>query len=116
MSAPVAHWEFWSQDPQQLADFYASAFDWKMTFLENMNYHLVNAEEGGIGGGIMKPQAGPWPGNMAFYIRVDDLETYKQRVVDAGGKIVVDRQEVPDVGTFSMFEDPDGRVVGIWQR
>ena len=29
----------------------------------------------GIGGGIMKPQDGAWPGNMTFYIDVADLVT-----------------------------------------
>ena len=116
MSAPVVHFELWSQDPDKLAAFYKQVFDWKMNFLEQMNYHLIEAGEGGIGGGIMKPQQGPWPGNMAFYISVDDIEKYKARVLEAGGKVVVERQEVPDIGTFALFADPDGRVLGIWQQ
>ena len=31
---------------------------------------------GGINGSIMKPQKGPWPGKLASYIDVDDLDTY----------------------------------------
>jgi predicted enzyme related to lactoylglutathione lyase len=64
----------------------------------------------------MKPQQGPWPGNMAFYIDVDDLATYRERIVDAGGKIIVEEQMVPGVGSFSLFEDPDGRVLGMWKQ
>lgn len=116
MSAAVAHFGFWSEEPDKLAAFYREVFDWKMNFLEQMDYHLIEASEGGIGGGIMKPQQGPWPGNMTFYIRVDDIENYKARVIEAGGKVVVERQEVPDVGTFALFADPDGRVLGIWQQ
>ncbi len=118
MPAPtVAHWEFWSENPDTLAEFYRRAFDWNVNFVPNLNYHLVESGgEGGIGGGIMKPQAGPWPGNMAFYIRVDDLDRYRKSIVAAGGKIIVEEQQVPDVGTFSLFEDPDGRVLGIWKE
>jgi predicted enzyme related to lactoylglutathione lyase len=116
MSAPVAHFEFWSEDPDKLAAFYKQVFDWKMNFLQQMNYHFIEASEGGIAGGIMKPQEGPWPSNMSFYIRVDDIEKYKARVLEAGGKVVVERQEVPDVGTFALFADPEGRVLGIWQQ
>jgi len=47
---------------------------------------------------------------------VDDLDAFKERIKAAGGTIVVERQEVPDVGAFALFEDPDGRVLGIWQR
>ena len=64
----------------------------------------------------MKPQKGLWPGNMAFYINVDDLGTYRDRIVEAGGKVVVEETEVPQVGSFSLFEDPDGRVLGLWKQ
>ncbi len=33
----------------------------------------------------------------------------------AGGKVVVEEQEVPGMGAFSLFSDPDGRVMGIWK-
>ena len=32
-----------------------------------------------------------------------------------GGKVVLDEQEVPGMGWFSLFSDPDGRVMGIWK-
>ncbi|MCI0417219.1 hypothetical protein L0222_30985 [bacterium] len=51
---------------------------------------------------------------MSLYIDVDSLETCVQKIKDAGGKIVVERMEIPNVGAFSLFEDPDGRVMGLW--
>jgi uncharacterized protein len=64
----------------------------------------------------MKPQKGPWPGKLAFYIDVDDIDVYTSKITQAGGKIVVDKMEVPGVGLLSLFEDPDGRVLGMWQQ
>ena len=64
----------------------------------------------------MKPQRGPWPGKLAFYIDVDDLDTYSEKIRQAGGKIVVEKMDVPGVGQLSLFEDPDGRVLGMWQK
>ena len=117
MGQPVVHFEFWSEQPAHLADFYTKAFDWNIRLIEEMNYHMVESEgEGGIGGGMMTPQKGPWPGNMSLYIQVDDLDEFRQRIVDAGGKIVVERQDVPEVGAFCLFQDPDDRVLGIWQQ
>ena len=72
--------------------------------------------EGGINGGIMTPQKGPWPGNLAFYIDVDDLDIYSERILQAGGKILVDMMDVPGVGKLSLFSDPDGRVLGMWKQ
>ncbi len=117
MPHPVIHWELWSQDPQKCADFYAQAFGWSIKHLEEMGYHVVDTEDDdGINGGILQPQHGPWPGNMAFYISVEDLGEIKTRIVDAGGRILVDHQEVPNVGSFCLFEDPDGRVLGCWKQ
>ena len=117
MGCPVVHWELWSEDPDKAAEFYGKVFDWEIRSIPEMNYHIADTGgEGGINGGIMKPQQGPWPNNMAFYVDVNDLATYRQKIVDAGGKIVVEEMAVPGVGSFSLFEDPDGRVLGMWKQ
>ena len=117
MGNPVVHWELWSEDPDKAAEFYGKVFDWEMRSIPEMNYHLAETGgEGGINGGIMKPQEGPWPAKLTFYIDVDNLATYRQKITDAGGKIVVEEMEVPGVGSFTLFEDPDGRVIGLWKQ
>ena len=117
MGRPVVHWEFWSKDPQGVADFYARVFDWKVNYHPELNYRIVETGgEGGINGGIFQPQEGTWPGNMALYIDVDDLAAYGRKIVDAGGRLLVERQEVPGMGAFALFEDPEKRVLGIWQQ
>lgn len=115
MGRPVVHWEFWSQNPEKVSDFYARVFGWQIQHIPEMDYRLVETGgEGGINGGIMTPKQGPWPSNLAFYIDVDDLEAYCEKIRQAGGKIVVERMEVPGVGALALFEDPDGRVLGMW--
>ena len=72
--------------------------------------------QGGINGGIVKPdREGPWPGNMTLYINVDDLAAFRKKIVAAGGKIHVEDQEVPGMGTLSLFADPEGRLMGLWK-
>src|SRR5262245_6655310 len=115
MGKPVVHWEFWSKNPEKVSDFYAKVFDWKIQSTPEMHYTLVDTEnDAGIDGGIMKPEEGDWPGNMALYIDVDDLAKYRKKIQDAGGKIIVEEMEIPNVGAFTLFADPDGRVNGLW--
>jgi predicted enzyme related to lactoylglutathione lyase len=117
MGKPVVHWEFWTENLAKVSDFYAKVFDWKIQDMPGMNYRMVDTQGPGINGGIMTPQrSGPWPGNMSFYIDVEDLKSYRKRIVDAGGKILVEEQQVPGMGAFSLFSDPDGRVLGIWKQ
>jgi predicted enzyme related to lactoylglutathione lyase len=117
MGCAVVHWELWSKDPARVSDFYRKVFDWDIQHVPEMNYRMVETGgAGGINGGIMQPdRSGPWPGNMSFYINVDDLAAYRRKIVAAGGKVVVEEQEVPGMGSFSLFSDPDGRVMGIWK-
>jgi uncharacterized protein len=114
---PVVHWELMSKDPAKVSDFYARIFGWKVEHMPELNYRVVDTEaKGGINGGIVKPEReGPWPGNMLFYIDVDDLAAYRKKVVAAGGKIHVEEQEVPGMGSFSLFTDPEGRMMGLWK-
>ena len=117
MGSPVVHWEFWSESPAAISDFYRKVFDWDVKHIPEMDYHLVETGgKGGINGGIMTPKKGPWPGKLAFYIDVDDIDAYVKRIRGAGGKIHVEKQDVPGVGQFSLFEDPDGRVLGLWKQ
>ncbi|MEE8112247.1 MAG: VOC family protein [Acidobacteriota bacterium] len=117
MGRPVVHWEFWSEDPEKVSDFYKKVFDWEIRHIPEMNYRMVETGgTGGINGGIMKPQKGPWPGKLSLYIDVDDLDAYGKKIQEAGGKVVVDKMDVPGVGKLSLFEDPDGRVIGMWKQ
>ena len=117
MGKPVVHWEFWSQEPETVSKFYETVFEWKINHIPEMDYRLVDTGgEAGINGGIMKPKDGELPGNMAFYIDVDDIDTYVGKIKEAGGKMIVDKMEVPNVGWFALFKDPDDRVIGIWKQ
>jgi len=118
MGNPVVHWEFGTENPEKVSDFYSKVFDWKIQNFPEIKYRMVDTQAGaGINGGIMTPErSGPWPGNMSFYIDVEDLATYRKKIEQAGGKILVPEQEVPGMGSFALFSDPDGRVLGIWKQ
>ena len=117
MGRPVVHWELMSKDPAKLSDFYAGIFGWRIRHMPEMNYRIVETGgNGGINGGILKPEReGPWPGNMLFYIAVDDLAAYRKKIVAAGGKNHVEEHKVPGMGKFSLFTDPEGRMMGLWK-
>ena len=117
MACPVVHWEFLSKDPAKVSDFYRKIFDWKITPRPELNYNIVETGgQGGINGGIMKPdKPEPWPGLTTVYILVDDLAAYRKKITAAGGRILIEEQEVPGMGWLSLFTDPDGRMMGLWK-
>jgi uncharacterized protein len=117
MGSPVVHFEFWSKDPERISKFYSEMFGWNINAMPGMDYRFVETKnERGIGGGIMKPQeGGPWPGNMALYVEVDDIDAKLSQIEAAGGKVLVPKQQIPGMGWFALFEDPDARVNGLWE-
>jgi predicted enzyme related to lactoylglutathione lyase len=116
MGRPVVHFEFWSENPDNVSEFYRKVFDWDIRSIPGMNYHLVQTgDPGSLPGGIMKPSQ-HWATSMTLYIDVNDLDEYGARIRSAGGKILIEKMTVPNVGEFSLFEDPDGRVLGMWKQ
>jgi uncharacterized protein len=117
MGRPVVHWEMMSKDPAKVAAFYEKVFGWKIQHVPELNYRLVETGgKGGINGGILKPdRPEPWPGNMTLYVDVDDLSDYRKRIEAEGGTIHVAEQEVPGMGSFTLFTDPEGRMMGLWK-
>ncbi len=114
MGQPVVHFELWSDDPAGVSAFYEAIFDWKVTEYAGTPYRMVDTGGGGINGGITKPQTGPWPANLTFYIEVDDIDAYLQKIEAAGGKVLLPKTEVPNMGWLALFADPDGRPIGLW--
>jgi predicted enzyme related to lactoylglutathione lyase len=85
--------------------------------LPELNYRLVETgASAGINGGILKPQSGPWPGKLALYIDVDDIDSFNAKIRAARGRVILEKMDVPGVGQLSLFEDPDGRVLGMWKQ
>jgi predicted enzyme related to lactoylglutathione lyase len=107
----VSWFEVTGKDGDKLQQFYGGLFGWQIDADNPMRYGMVQAADGGIGGGI-----GPSPdggGHVTFYVAVDDPQAYLDRAEQLGGKTVVPVTEVPDMVTFARFADPEGNVVGV---
>jgi uncharacterized protein len=110
---PVNWFEIVGSDGATLQQFYADLFGWKIDANNPLQYGMVEAEEGGIGGGIGQAQQGT-PGHLTIYVDVDDPSAYLAKAEQLGGKTVMPPTEVPGFNiTFALFSDPEGHVVGL---
>ena len=115
MSHPVVHFEIAGKDGKRLQEFYGKLFDWKVDVQAEMgNYGMVEASEGGIGGGIFQAQEG-MGSFVTLYVSVDDLQAFLDRAERLGGKTVVPPTPIPNVGAFAMFRDPEGNLLGLFK-
>ena len=114
MANSVVWFEVVGSDGAQLQKFYGDLFGWSLQGAEgDESYGLVNAEKGGIGGGIGASQDGG-DGHVTFYVEVDDPSAYLARAQKLGGTIVLPPTEVPNYNlTFALFTDPQGHLIGL---
>lgn len=88
MPCKVVHFEVLGKDGVKLRKFYGELFDWQMSADNPMNYGLVPAAgEGSIGGGI--GQTDQERGHVTFYIEVNDVDRYLEKINQAGGSTIV---------------------------
>ena len=87
-----------------------------MTVRESLNnYAGINAEEGGIGGGIMPTTEDMPPNHVTIYIQVDGLQAYLDKAECLGGKTILPPILIADdIGSCAMSNDPSGNCIGLY--
>ena len=106
----IQHHEWTTRDPKRLQSFYGKVFDWK--FNEAMpGYTMID----GVGGIFALSQEQQMPIGVTNYVNVDDLSEKEDLIRKGGGQIYKSKQEVPGMGWFTIFADPDGNTVAMWQ-
>jgi hypothetical protein len=109
MGNPFVHVALNTTDPAKAKTFYGSLFDWTLEDVDmggGMTYTMIKVGDG-TGGGLMKH---PMPGAPSIwipYVLVGD--------VAASTTIIKDVSEVPNMGLFSIVQDPTGGVIGLWE-
>lgn len=49
-----------------------------------------------------------------FYVQVDDVQGYLDKVASLGGKTLVPPVDIPS-GTFAWFSDLEGNTIRLWK-
>lgn len=119
---PVCHFEIPVDDVEKAKDFY-SIFNWEINEIPNMDYISVRTspvdenkmplEPGAINGGMMKRTEEIK--NPVFAIQVDSVDSYCEKVVDKGGRVVMPKIEIPNMGYYAYIADPENNILGISQ-
>jgi uncharacterized protein len=115
MANPFVHVELNTTDVGKAKEFYGKLFDWKLEDMPGpMDYTLIKVGDG-TGGGIMKHPMPGAPSVWLAYVGVDDVKAATAKAKSLGASLVKDVTEVPSVGWFSIFTDPTGAALALWQ-
>jgi len=113
----VVHFEIPAEDPETLSKFYSEVFGWKFqkSPMEEMDYWMISTGPRGksVGGGMYKKtQPNELPRNYIGVKKIDEqIEAFK----NAGGKELVGKTEIPDMGWSFIGTDPEGNLIALYE-
>ena len=111
MANPFVHIEIRTRDMAKCKEFYQRAFGWQVN--EQAGYGLIETGTPPGGGIFQTPPEVPL--GVAVYVGVDSIEETVKKIEGAGGRLVVAKTEVPGMGWFVTFLDPEGNEMSLWQ-
>ena len=127
MDHTVVHFEIPANNPEKLSEFYKNLFGWKIEKMSmgDMDYWMIETRAGtsqdmekarttaGTNGGMMKKMdAGQRPVN---YVMVESVDDFSKKIQNLGGKIIIPKTPIPNMGAFAIGLDPEGNPVGIFE-
>ena len=119
----VVHFEIPVEDLDRAKAFYGVIFGWQLDDVPGMDYTMVRTVPvdeqqmptvpGAINGGMM--QRSPQTPSPVLTIDVDSVQEALEKVEAGGGSVVQPRTEIPGMGAFAYFKDPEGNTLGLFE-
>jgi predicted enzyme related to lactoylglutathione lyase len=117
--------ELMSTDPSKAGPFYEKVFGWKQRAVDmggGMTYTLLdrpgvkNARgDQASAGGMMKSPPGVPHSFWLAYVGVDNCDQLCERATRLGAKVTVPPTDIPNVGRFACWLDPQQAAIAILQ-
>ena len=109
--------ELASKDAAAAGEFYSQLFGWQPTEKEmgELGKYTIfmNGEAQAAGMLQMTEEWGDIPSHWMAYFSVDDCDARATQAGELGGEICVPPKDIPDIGRFSVINDPQGAVFSI---
>ena len=97
-----------STDAAKAKDFYTELFGWELEPFPGADYKMIKAG-GSLHGGFGAAQGGA-PSAWTGHILVEDVDATADKAKSAGGTVITEPMDIPDVGRFAVIADPQGAV------
>lgn len=109
----IVHVELPATDRAAAGQFYSELFGWQINEHPEMNYTTFQAD-GGPGGGFVSACEQVKAGDVRVYVATDDIDGTLADVERLGGKTLMPKMPIPNVGAIAIFADPTGNAVGLF--
>jgi uncharacterized protein len=104
-----------STDRERAQRFYSELLGWEVETWKpgEMDYPMISAN-GTNHGGFMEAQDGA-PSHWIGHVAVDDVDAAVERAKSAGGSVLGEPMEIPEIGRIAVIRDPQGAFVSAYE-
>jgi predicted enzyme related to lactoylglutathione lyase len=108
--------ELMTSDPKAATEFYGSLFGWQFDAMNigEEAYQIATNNDVQIAGIMQMPEGMTSPG-WGQYVTVSDIEASAEKVKALGGVLLTPPTQIPGIGKFIVFQDPQGAVLSAIQ-
>jgi uncharacterized protein len=106
--------ELMTKDVAAAKKFYGKLFGWKTeeAKMDGGTYTIVKVGREMVGGMMeTPPECKGTPPHWGAYVTVDDVEATAAMVKRLRGKVLTPPTDIPEVGRFCVFQDPQGAAL-----
>jgi uncharacterized protein len=110
--------ELHTSDTAAAKSFYGEVFGWKARDedMGGVTYTIFSTPSGTDVGGCFPLEEGMQaPPHWLVYIAADDIDATTARAKELGATVFVEPADIPNVGRFSVVQDPTGAVFGLFK-
>lgn len=110
----IAHVEIPSSNPDQTKDFFSKVFGWEFKPF-GKGYMLFNDHKGTMVGirQVEKVNSGD---TTVFHVNVNNIDETLKAAKSNGGSTFKEKSIIPAMGWYALLKDPQGNIVGLYQR
>ena len=108
--------ELMTTDVPGAKKFYGSLFGWGMQDIKpgDMDYTMAKMGDQEVAGIMAIPdKVTGMPPCWGGYVTVDNVDALLPKVTQLGGKVIVPPQDIPDIGRFTVIQDPQGAMLSL---
>ena len=109
--------ELHTSDPAAAKSFYGEVLGWtaRDEDMGGFSYTIFQSPSGTDVGGCMQLMEGTPAPHWLVYIGTDDVDASTARAKELGATVHVEPADIPNVGRFSVIQDPTGAVFGLYK-
>jgi predicted enzyme related to lactoylglutathione lyase len=102
-------------DAEAAKSFYTQLFGWELEVMNVGGNDYPMIKSGGRSHGGFGPAQGGAPPHWLGHVLVEDVDATAERAKSAGGRVVAEPFDIPDIGRMALIGDPQGASLSAFQ-